>query len=88
MDDTYRELRRFARALEDFTDALRTSDERLAELEDKLRGVWDDSFQREFSAQYDEVAAPIRKFLITDAVRYSSFLPRKTAAVKAYLDHG
>lgn len=87
MDETLRELERFSRGLTTFIDTLKQSDRELRLIEDKLKGTWDDSFEKEFNKRYDELANPVRRFTTRESVSYQQFITRKIQQLRKYLGH-
>ena len=62
LDHTLVELQNFRDALEKFVEVLRACRDEQDRAEEQLRPLWDDAFQREFTARYRELDGPVREF--------------------------
>ena len=86
LDHTLVELQNFRDALEKFVEVLRACRDEQDRAEEQLRPLWDDAFQREFTARYRELDGPVREFIGRDAERFGLFLDDKIQQLGDYLD--
>lgn len=86
MDALAEELRRFADALDDFTEVLKTTEQQRKEAVERAAGLWDDSFRREFDRVHAEYAGPVAQFTESQSEIYQGFIETKLHQVRRYLD--
>jgi hypothetical protein len=87
LDDTLVALQRLERSLAAFDDALRASTRELSAIEDRMDGVWDDAFRREFQRRTSEVKDPVDRYINRDGERYLAFLRSRVDRLRRYLGH-
>ncbi len=87
LDDTLSALVGFRRALGDFDERLRTGVKDLALLEERLNGLWDDDFRREFEKRRAADGAKVAKYLNRDGEHYLRFLDGRIRHLRRFLGH-
>lgn len=87
LDDTLTELERFRDALQAFVDVVRTGSGRRDDIEQRLDGLFDDAFGREFTRRQQELDEPVRRFAEHGAETYLAFLDEKIHLLREYLAH-
>lgn len=85
LDALAEELGRFIAALDAFTEVLRSTESERSAAEERLTGLWEDTFRREFEAAHERYAGPVARFTGHDAAMYRQFLALKRHQVEAYL---
>lgn len=86
MDDTYNELRRFAKELEEFNETLNDSVKALTDAHDQLDGLWQDAFRREYDQRWDSFSKEMDRYQSSVSNQYEEFLKDKIQQLKAYLN--
>lgn len=86
LDHTLIELQNFHDSLSRFVEVLRTCRREQDAAEDRLRPLWDDTFQRQFAQRYGELDGPVRNFTEREAARFLAFLDDKIFRLRSYLD--
>lgn len=85
LDDTHERLKRFRDDLSSFVEELQHSGQDEIAAEQRLSGRWDDEFQRAFQKRYDELAEPVREFVMDAEDRFLPFLDAKIHELGGYL---
>lgn len=88
MDDTHRELRVFARELEKFNESVRSSVNALQREHDRISGIWNDRFRKEYDRRFDAFKLHMDRYLSQDAKKYERFIKLKGQQIGRYLGHG
>lgn len=86
MDDAHRELQQFARELEKFNGALQSSVAALTREHQRVSGLWQDQFRKEYDTRWNEFARHMESYQGRDAQRYASFLKTKIRQLGRYLN--
>ena len=88
MDDVQRALRQFDHELAEFTQTMNDASRGLEREHNRVKGLWQDSFAREYHGRWNTFNQHMTRYLRTDAPKYRSFLKTKIGQLGQYLGHG
>jgi uncharacterized protein YukE len=87
MDEVMQALRSFERQLDGLTATMQGSVKALEREHQKVSGLWQDSFSRDYHRRWGEFDRHMKTYLQKDAPKYKAFLSTKIRQLRAYL-HG
>ncbi len=88
MDDQYREMVNFTRALMEFNERLRDSLRDLETQHDHVSPHWQDAMRKHYDAQWAPFLQTIKHYNAVEGPGYVEFLHIKAHATRRYLEGG
>ncbi|HEY1015526.1 MAG TPA: hypothetical protein VGE07_22650 [Herpetosiphonaceae bacterium] len=85
MDETFEQMQRFDRALNDFNEHLRQSVSELARSHAAVDPLWRDSFRRQYDAEWAHFQEAMIRYINREAPNYAQFLRDKLIQLRRYL---
>jgi hypothetical protein len=88
MDDQLAQMERFRHELRAFNERLDAAARELGAAHERLSPLWQDSFRRDYDAQYTPFAERLDRYRAQEAPAYEQFeqfLDQKMAALRRYL---
>ena len=88
MDDQYREMVNFTRALMAFNERLRASIRDLEQHHDRVSPHWQDEMRRHYDQQWEPFRQTIKHYNAVEGPSYVEFLHIKAEATRRFLEGG
>lgn len=88
LDEQYEQMRFFAQALDEFNERLKGSVQDLTRYHDAVHPLWQDSFRKQYDAEWDEFEQRMDAYLRREGPAYTQFLVEKIRSLHQYLFGG
>ncbi|MBM4429999.1 MAG: hypothetical protein FJ026_06555 [Chloroflexi bacterium] len=85
VDDTYAQMTTFLQTLKDFNTHLHVSVSDLAHHHEAVNPLWQDSFRRQYDAEWQQFVDLMARYLNQEAPAYEQYLYEKLIALGGYL---